>query len=147
MSNDETTTNPMAGPKTRPSAGYALNVHAAAGDVADFSALMRAVADCGADIRTMETIADGSRRLVVACSGIDQQQSVRAAIATCPGVRALSISDATFDLHLGGKIEVTPRVNVRNADELAMAYTPGVARVCDAIASLSARGTSPAAAR
>jgi malate dehydrogenase (oxaloacetate-decarboxylating) len=47
----------------------------------------------------------------------------------------MSIADATFDLHVGGKIEVTPRVTVGNADELAMAYTPGVGRVSLAIAN------------
>ncbi|TCM48223.1 NADP-dependent malic enzyme [Kribbella sp. VKM Ac-2568] len=42
--------------------------------------------------------------------------------------------DPVFDLHVGGKIEVTSAVHVTNADELSMAYTPGVARVCTAIA-------------
>ena len=42
--------------------------------------------------------------------------------------------DPVFDLHLGGKIEVTSSVHVTNADELSRAYTPGVARVCTAIA-------------
>jgi malate dehydrogenase (oxaloacetate-decarboxylating) len=42
--------------------------------------------------------------------------------------------DPVFDLHLGGKIEVTSSVHVSNADELSRAYTPGVARVCTAIA-------------
>ena len=130
MSNDETITKRM----TKPSAGFALNIDVAADDVADFSGMVRAVVACGADIRTMDALDNGSRRLVVACSGVEQQQAVRAAIATSPGMRALSISDATFDLHLGGKIEVASRVRVRNADELAMAYTPGVGRVCMAIA-------------
>ncbi|TDW86914.1 malate dehydrogenase (oxaloacetate-decarboxylating) [Kribbella pratensis] len=42
--------------------------------------------------------------------------------------------DPVFKLHLGGKIEVTSSVKVTNADELSQAYTPGVARVCTAIA-------------
>ena len=42
--------------------------------------------------------------------------------------------DPVFELHRGGKIEVTSSVKVSNADELSMAYTPGVARVCTAIA-------------
>ncbi|GAA3567795.1 NADP-dependent malic enzyme [Kribbella ginsengisoli] len=42
--------------------------------------------------------------------------------------------DPVFELHLGGKIEVTSSVHVTNADELSRAYTPGVARVCTAIA-------------
>ena len=50
-----------------------------------------------------------------------------------PGVEVQSISDRTFLLHLGGKIEVTPKSPVRTRDDLSMAYTPGVARVCMAI--------------
>ncbi|ADB34210.1 Malate dehydrogenase (oxaloacetate- decarboxylating) [Kribbella flavida DSM 17836] len=41
--------------------------------------------------------------------------------------------DAVFELHRGGKIEVTSSIQVRDADDLSMAYTPGVARVCTAI--------------
>ncbi len=130
MSNNEASTKRVA----TNSAGFALNIEAVANDATDFAGLVRAIAACGADIRTMHAMADGSRRLVVACSSLDHQQAVRAAIATSPGVRARSITDATFDLHVGGKIEVTPRVSVNNADELAMAYTPGVGRVSTAIA-------------
>jgi malate dehydrogenase (oxaloacetate-decarboxylating) len=42
--------------------------------------------------------------------------------------------DPVFDLHVGGKIEVTSTVRVSDADDLSKAYTPGVARVCTAIA-------------
>ena len=104
MSNDE-----LSMPSTpNPSVGCALNVEV--------------------------TSDDGARTLVVACSSVDHQLAVRAAIATSPGVRARLITDATFDLHRGGKIEVGSRVNVTNADELAMVYTPGVGRVSMAIA-------------
>ena len=44
------------------------------------------------------------------------------------------MSDRTFLVHLGGKIEVTSKVPLRNRDDLSRAYTPGVARVCQAIA-------------
>src|SRR6185437_55677 len=44
------------------------------------------------------------------------------------------VSDRTFLLHLGGKIEVHPKIALRTRDELSRAYTPGVARVCLAIA-------------
>jgi malate dehydrogenase (oxaloacetate-decarboxylating) len=43
--------------------------------------------------------------------------------------------DPVFDLHVGGKIEVTSTVKVSDADDLSKAYTPGVARVCTAIAA------------
>src|SRR5262249_21861744 len=50
------------------------------------------------------------------------------------GVDVRKVSDRTFLLHLGGKIEVSPKVSLRTRDELSRAYTPGVARVCMAIA-------------
>jgi malate dehydrogenase (oxaloacetate-decarboxylating) len=49
------------------------------------------------------------------------------------GVRVLNVSDRTFLLHLGGKIEIRNKVPIRTRDDLSMTYTPGVARVCLAI--------------
>jgi len=49
------------------------------------------------------------------------------------GVKVANISDRTFLMHLGGKIEVRSKVPIRTRDDLSMAYTPGVARVCLAI--------------
>src|SRR3977135_1485079 len=49
------------------------------------------------------------------------------------GVKIANISDRTFLMHLGGKIEVRSKVPIRTRDDLSMAYTPGVARVCMAI--------------
>ena len=49
------------------------------------------------------------------------------------GVTVVHVSDRTFLMHLGGKIEVNGRVAVKTRDDLSMAYTPGVARVCMAI--------------
>ncbi|MGN6442867.1 MAG: NAD(P)-dependent malic enzyme, partial [Arthrobacter sp.] len=57
------------------------------------------------------------------------------------GVRVRNVSDRTFLVHLGGKIEVTAKVGLRTREDLSRAYTPGVARVCLAIAE------DPAAAR
>src|SRR5438876_11702148 len=49
------------------------------------------------------------------------------------GVRVVNVSDRTFLMHLGGKIEIKNKVPVRTRDDLSMVYTPGVARVCLAI--------------
>jgi malate dehydrogenase (oxaloacetate-decarboxylating) len=54
-------------------------------------------------------------------------------IRAVPGVRVINVSDRTFLMHLGGKIEVKGKIPVKNRDDLSMAYTPGVARVCMAI--------------
>src|SRR5262245_48210183 len=56
-------------------------------------------------------------------------------LKTVAGVRVANVSDRTFLMHLGGKIEVKSKTPIRTRDDLSMAYTPGVARVCLAIRS------------
>jgi malate dehydrogenase (oxaloacetate-decarboxylating) len=56
------------------------------------------------------------------------------AVHAAEGVEVVNVSDRTFLLHVGGKIEVRPRVPLKSRDDLSMAYTPGVARICRAIA-------------
>ncbi len=63
-------------------------------------------------------------------------------VRTVPGVEVVNVSDRTFLLHLGGKIEIANRVPVKTRDDLSMAYTPGVARVCMAIAEDPAKAFS-----
>src|ERR687893_1137427 len=56
------------------------------------------------------------------------------AVEALPETHVANISDRTFLMHLGGKIEVRSKMPIRTRDDLSMAYTPGVARVCRAIA-------------
>jgi len=72
--------------------------------------------------------------LVVNCRDEAHQQAVIEAVRACRGVELLECEDRTFAMHAGGKIEVAPVVEVNDNEALAMAYTPGVARVCTAIA-------------
>ncbi len=60
-------------------------------------------------------------------------ERVVAAVRALEGVRVVSVSDRTFLMHKGGKIEVTPKVPIKTRDDLSMAYTPGVARVSSAV--------------
>src|SRR6185436_9843578 len=62
-------------------------------------------------------------------------QQIVARLRRVSGVRVGAISDRTFLMHLGGKIEVNNKVPIKTRDDLSMAYTPGVARVCMAIAA------------
>ena len=55
------------------------------------------------------------------------------AVNAVPGARVLDTTDRTFLIHLGGKIELSNKAPVKTRDDLSMAYTPGVARVCSAI--------------
>jgi malate dehydrogenase (oxaloacetate-decarboxylating) len=59
---------------------------------------------------------------------------IAAAVRSLDGVEVEHVSDRTFLLHLGGKLEVRSKAPLKTRDDLSMAYTPGVARVCEAIA-------------
>ena len=67
-------------------------------------------------------------------SDVAHSESITQAIAALDGFSVRKVSDRTFLLHLGGKIEVNPKVALKHRDDLSRAYTPGVARVCLAIA-------------
>jgi malate dehydrogenase (oxaloacetate-decarboxylating) len=54
-------------------------------------------------------------------------------VATLDAIEVVNVSDRTFLLHLGGKLEVNSKVPIKTRDQLSMAYTPGVARVCESI--------------
>ena len=64
----------------------------------------------------------------------EHAERITAALGEPAGFTVRKVSDRTFLIHLGGKIEVTPKVSLRTRDDLSRAYTPGVARVCLAIA-------------
>ncbi|HEY8527373.1 MAG TPA: NAD-dependent malic enzyme [Acidimicrobiales bacterium] len=71
--------------------------------------------------------------VVVNCRDEAHIQTVRAAAEGIEGCEVLEVLDRTFLMHDGGKIEVLARMPVADRDDLSMAYTPGVARVCNAI--------------
>jgi malate dehydrogenase (oxaloacetate-decarboxylating) len=71
--------------------------------------------------------------IVVNCSSEDHIEKVTAAVRALDGVDVVEVSDRTFQMHEGGKIEVLARMPIADRDDLSMAYTPGVARVCTAI--------------
>jgi malate dehydrogenase (oxaloacetate-decarboxylating) len=79
--------------------------------------------------------------IVVNCAGEAQQQAIIEAVRALEpdGIELLEWEDRTFALHAGGKIEVLTLSPVGDRDDLSMAYTPGVARVCNAIAAEPAR--------
>ena len=72
--------------------------------------------------------------IVVNCRSEAHQDQVRAAVSGVEGVEIIEFEDRTFHMHEGGKIEVLPLAPVRDVEDLSMAYTPGVARVCMEIA-------------
>jgi malate dehydrogenase (oxaloacetate-decarboxylating) len=84
----------------------------------------------------VSTAAHEKLRIDVTCATRDTQhaQEIVTALEGVDGVTIHKVSDRTFLMHLGGKIEMQSKVPLRNRDELSMAYTPGVARVSLAIA-------------
>jgi malate dehydrogenase (oxaloacetate-decarboxylating) len=77
--------------------------------------------------------------LVVNCRDEAHIEQVREAAEGLDGVEVLEMLDRTYLMHDGGKIEVLARMPVNDRDDLSMAYTPGVARVCTTIAEEPAR--------
>ena len=73
------------------------------------------------------------RDVTISCVDASHGESVAQAVGSLDGVVVEHVSDRTFLMHLGGKIEVTSRIPLNNRDDLSMAYTPGVARVSSAI--------------
>ena len=74
------------------------------------------------------------RDITVDAAGQEQWEAITAAIDAVDGVRVVDTTDRTFLLHVGGKIEQRNKQPLKTRDDLSMAYTPGVARVCMAIA-------------
>ena len=72
--------------------------------------------------------------LTCAARDTDHAEAIVQALSEIDGVTVSKVSDRTFLLHLGGKIETAVKIPLRNRDDLSMAYTPGVARVSMAIA-------------
>jgi len=76
-------------------------------------------------------------RVDVTCAtrGGEHSEQVVAALRAVEGVHLGHVSDRTFLIHLGGKLRVESKVPIRNRDDLSLVYTPGVARICEAIAA------------
>ena len=122
-----------------PSPGYSITVRVST--PATFTAtsdVTNAVASTGAQITGVDVVGSSHSGMTVdvSCNIRDRAHGdeIRSTVDALDGVEVGNISDRTFLMHLGGKIETTPKVPLRNRDDLSRAYTPGVARVCQAIA-------------
>jgi malate dehydrogenase (oxaloacetate-decarboxylating) len=102
------------------------------------SEITRAVEQAGGVVTALDVTAGRNDRLRVdvtcAASGTEHAEALVTALSGIDGVTVHKVSDRTFLLHLGGKIEMRSKVPLRNRDDLSMAYTPGVGRVALAIA-------------
>jgi len=122
-----------------PSSSYSITVRLevpARGNAV--SQLTAAVEGVGGVVTALDVTASGHERLTIdvtcAASDTSHAEQVTAALGHVDGVTIVKVSDRTFLVHLGGKIEIQPKLPIRNRDDLSMIYTPGVARICLAIA-------------
>ncbi|MDH7601278.1 MAG: NAD-dependent malic enzyme [Armatimonadota bacterium] len=104
-----------------------------------FAEVVRVIAESGGGIGPIEvtdcTTRSITRRIAIDTTGGDHPDRIVAALRGLAGIEVLDVYDRTFKLHEGGKLEVVSKVALRDSADLSMAYTPGVARVCQAIHS------------
>jgi len=122
---------------TSPGYGITIRVDGASSSqpVAQITQVILAM---GASITALDVVESVLDRVVidVTCDAIDANHAelVTAEISKNPNLNVRKVSDRTFLLHLGGKIEVSSKVPLKTRDDLSRAYTPGVARISQAIA-------------
>jgi malate dehydrogenase (oxaloacetate-decarboxylating) len=101
--------------------------------------LATSIGEAGGNISALDIAEATADRIVrdVTVFAIDDEhvERIRTAVEALDGIHVREAQDRTFLMHEGGKIEVRSKVPLTNRDDLSMAYTPGVARVCNAVAA------------
>ena len=122
---------------TSPGYGITIRVDGAASSQ-PVAQITQAILSMGASITALDVVESVLDRVVidVTCDAIDANHAelVTAEISKNPNLNVRKVSDRTFLIHLGGKIEVSSKVPLKTRDDLSRAYTPGVARISQAIA-------------
>ncbi|MBC3842546.1 NAD-dependent malic enzyme [Streptacidiphilus sp. 4-A2] len=102
------------------------------------SQITNLVESSGGSVTGLDVTASGLEALridvTIAAASVAHAEEIVDKLRTIEGVEIGKVSDRTFLMHLGGKIEMSSKLPIRNRDDLSMIYTPGVARVCMAIA-------------
>lgn len=121
------------------SPGYGITIRVEGSPALQPVALITAaITDAGATITALDVVESLLEKVVidVTCDTVDADHAdqITTAIRAHKGLVVRKVSDRTFLLHLGGKLEVQSKVPLKTRDDLSRAYTPGVARICQAIA-------------
>jgi malate dehydrogenase (oxaloacetate-decarboxylating) len=123
---------------TSPGYGITIRVEGSP-DVQPVALATTVITAAGATITALDVVESLLERVVIdiTCDTIDANHAdeITAAISANPELTVRKVSDRTFLLHLGGKIEISSKVPLKTRDDLSRAYTPGVARICQAIAA------------
>jgi malate dehydrogenase (oxaloacetate-decarboxylating) len=121
------------------SAGYSITMrlYVPSDDQTAVGRITTAIGDAGGVVTALDFVDAEGDRLVVDITAnardMDHAAEVSDIVDELEGVTVRHVSDRTFLIHLGGKLEVRSKVQLRTRDQLSMAYTPGVARVCQAL--------------
>ena len=122
---------------TSPGYGITIRVDGPA-SAQPVSEITQAILAAGATITALDVVESVLDRVVidVTCDAIDADhaEAITATLSQNPNLNVRKVSDRTFLLHLGGKIEIASKVPLKTRDDLSRAYTPGVARISQAIA-------------
>ena len=104
-----------------------------------FARVVSTIGKHGGDLGAVDIVAPDAklmtRDITVRARDAGHQDELVSTVRHLPHVKIINVSDRVFLLHLGGKIGIRNKVPVTTRDALSMAYTPGVARVCEAIAA------------
>lgn len=124
---------------TIPSASYSFTLRLEIPNkVGMLARVMAVISEAGGDLGAIDIVQVNRdmmvRDITVAAGDENHSQTIADEVRKIPEVRVINVSDRTFLLHLGGKISVSSKIPLKTRDQLSMAYTPGVARVCNAIA-------------
>ena len=123
--------------ETSPSYSFTLRIKAD-NSPGMIGVITSAIGEAGGDIGGIDiiraTTSSVIRDYTVNAANVVHSNHIAEAIEETRGAEVVSVSDRTFLIHLGGKISVENKVPLNTRDDLSMAYTPGVARVCTAIA-------------
>ena len=122
------------------SPGYAITIRLEGpASSSPTTSITAAVAAAGGYMTALDIVESSHDRVVVdvTCDARDAEhaESITEIISALPEIKVRKVSDRTFLLHLGGKLEVHSKVPLKTRDDLSRAYTPGVARICLAIAA------------
>ncbi len=122
-----------------PSPGYAVTIRVELPATTDSTGdLTAAVSAAGAALTALDVVESTYNSIVVdvTCNATDENhaKNITDSISKLNGVKVRKFSDRTFLIHLGGKLEVNSKVPLKTRDDLSRAYTPGVARISQAIA-------------
>ena len=121
-----------------PSASFALTLRVKLSSrPGTLGELMTVIGRAGGDIGAIDIVSAGRdaivRDITVNASSDEHKVQIIQAARDVDGVEVINVSDRVFLMHLGGKIEVVSKVPLKTRADLSMAYTPGVARICEAI--------------